>query len=356
MSKYWSDIVTKLSPYIPGEQPSEFKYIKLNTNENPYPPSPEVITAINSSKNKPLNLYPDPNSTALKTAIAKHYQLPITSIFVGNGSDEVLAHAFNAFFSGNKPILFPDISYSFYPVYCRLYGIEYEKIPLESDFTLNLKLYYKTNGGVIFPNPNAPTGGAVSQHEINKLLTFNQDSVVIVDEAYIDFGGESAIKLVKQHPNLLIIQTFSKSRSMAGLRLGYAIGNPDLIEAMNRVKNSFNSYPVNTISETAAIAALNDHKYFKEITHTIIKTRAWTCDQLQQLSFNIIPSQANFLFVTHPHISANVLYLKLKNKGILVRHFNDKRVANYLRISIGTHEHMQVLISILKEILIKNSK
>ncbi len=351
MSKYWSGIVSKLSPYKPGEQPRDRTYIKLNTNENPYPPSPSVSDALKSDKNKPLNLYPDPSSDALKRVLAKYYQLATDSVFIGNGSDEVLAHAFNAFFSDKAPLLFPDISYSFYPVYCQLYGIKYETIALENDFTIKLDRYQRHNGGVIFPNPNAPTGSLVALNDIEQLLKNSSDSVVIVDEAYIDFGGVSAIPLIKRYPNLLVIQTLSKSRSLAGLRLGYALGDPQLIEGLERVKNSFNSYPVNTISEAAAIAAFEDQAYFEKTTGAVISTRNWTCEQLQKLDFKIIPSQANFLFVTHPQHRAEALYQTLRKQGILVRHFNSERTANYLRISIGTGTQMQTLISKLRQIL-----
>lgn len=351
MSKYWSDIVSKLSPYQPGEQPKDRGYIKLNTNENPYPPSPLALERLNSDQNKPLNLYPDPDSTTLKNALARYYQLTTASIFVGNGSDEVLAHAFNTFFTGKAPLLFPTISYSFYPVYCQLYGIQYETIALEKDLSIDLGRYQRHNGGIIFPNPNAPTGSLVPLNDIQTLLENNSNSVVIVDEAYIDFGGVSAIPLIGQYPNLLVIQTLSKSRSLAGLRLGYALGDPQLIEGLNRVKNSFNSYPVNTISEAAAIAAFEDQAYFEKTTRAIISTREWVCEQLQKLAFKIIPSQANFVFVTHPQFAAQALYRTLKNQGILVRHFNSENIKNYLRISIGTDIQMQTLVCVLRQIL-----
>lgn len=351
MSKYWSEIVKRLDPYIPGEQPQDKKYIKLNTNENPYPPSPLVLEAIERGTNESLRLYPDPNSQALLDKLSNEYQVNSNQVFVGNGSDEVLALSFQAFFNPDKPILFPDITYSFYPVYCSLFKIDYELIPLDGNLSIPTQEFMKRNGGIIFPNPNAPTGEYVNLRDIRGILEHNKDSVVIIDEAYIDFGGQSATKLVNEYPNLLVIQTFSKSRSLAGLRIGFAIGNEDLIEALNRVKNSFNSYPIDRLAMNAAVAALDDKVYFEETTTKVIQTRKNVQSLLQQLGFTIIPSQANFLFISHSDYDAENIYKQLKNQGILVRFFNKPRINNFLRVSIGTTEEMEEFISAVEKIV-----
>jgi len=351
MNRYWSKQVAALSPYTPGEQPRDQHYIKLNTNENPYPPSLAVATAIAGYEPDQLRRYPDPQSTDLIEALAGYHDLDRSQVFVGNGSDEVLAHAFQAFFRQQDPILFPDISYSFYPAYCGLYQIEYRQPALDKEFCINLQDYATTNGGIIIPNPNAPTGIALSAGEIRQLLADNAESVVIIDEAYVDFGAESVIGLVSEFPNLLVVQTFSKSRSLAGLRLGYALGQEHLIEALQRIKNSFNSYPVNQLTNAIALASLADEQYFQQCREKVMATRKRLAGDLQNLGFEVFPSTSNFLFVRHQSEAAENLYRKLKSSGILVRYFNATRLDNCLRISVGTDEECDALVSALGEIL-----
>ncbi|MCP4995775.1 MAG: histidinol-phosphate transaminase [Gammaproteobacteria bacterium] len=350
MSKYWSPLVSRLAPYVPGEQPQDQQYIKLNTNENPYGPSPMALQAIADASGDALRRYPDPESVALKQALADYHGQGVENLFVGNGSDEVLALAFMAFFMGDKPLLYPDISYSFYPVYAELYGIEVGTIPLAEDFSITVDDYFIDNGGIIFPNPNAPTGMLLALGEIERLLQQNTESVVIVDEAYIDFGGQSAIELVSQYDNLLVIRTYSKSRSLAGIRLGYAVGSAVLIDGLLRVKNSFNSYPIDRLTQAVGIASLQDEAYFQQHCEQIIETREWTEQQLRGLGFDVLPSAANFVFAQHNEYAGEVLYQGLKDKGVLVRHFMKPRIGERLRITIGTPEEMAVLISTLKEI------
>jgi histidinol-phosphate aminotransferase len=350
MSKYWTELVHQLDPYVPGEQPQDAQFIKLNTNENPYSPSPEVAKTIQAYTHDSLRLYPDPESIQLRQTLANYHNIDIDQVFVGNGSDEVLAHSFQTFFKHHHPILFPDISYSFYPVYCALYQIDYLKVALDSAFCVNPADYQQINGGIIIPNPNAPTGIAISLDSIRKLLN-NSDSIVIIDEAYVDFGADSAIELIADHPNLLVIRTFSKSRSLAGLRLGYALGQPALIEGLNRVKNSFNSYPIGSLDSAVAIASLNDESYFQQCRHRIIDTRTRLNDALVQLGFEVLPSSSNFVFARHESRPASYLYLELKNLGILVRHFKSARIENYLRISIGSDEEFTALIDAIKKLL-----
>lgn len=350
-SKYWSDFVQGLEPYVPGEQPKVSGLIKLNTNENPYPPSPKVSAVLTADTVSDLRLYPDPNSTALKTAIATSAGVSQQNVFVGNGSDEVLALAFMAFFQQSEPLLFPDISYSFYPVYCNLYGIDSVQLPLAENFTINFDDYDQPNGGIIFPNPNAPTGIGVGLAAIESLLENNTDSIVIVDEAYIDFGGESAAALIGRYPNLLVVQTLSKSRSLAGLRVGFAMGDAGLIEGLDRVKNSFNSYPVDRIAELAAIAAIEDVEYFEQTCQQIVATREWTTQQLEHLAFEVLPSQANFVFARPTTIEAAKLFASLRENKLLVRYFDKPRINQYLRITIGTKEQMQTLIDVIGDIL-----
>lgn len=350
MSQYWSDIVSKLDPYIPGEQPQDLKYVKLNTNENPYPPSPRVIDSIDSYNKGNLKLYPDPESSTLREALALRFQVGKDNVFIGNGSDEVLAHSFQAFFKRDLPLLFPDISYSFYPVYCALYEIDFKPIPLKEDFTIDINDYRIDNGGIIFPNPNAPTSLLMPLQQI-ELLCQNSTSVVIVDEAYIDFGGKTAVALTKRYDNLLVIQTFSKSRSLAGLRLGFAIGHGDLIEGLNRIKNSFNSYPVDCLAQTAAVASIADEAYFKQHCHIIIKTRDKLERKLDGLGFQVLPSTANFVFARHKSRAARNLYLALKTKKVLVRYFNKDHIDNFLRITVGTDDEIDILLEKLDEIL-----
>lgn len=352
MSKLWSDIVHKLTPYVPGEQPKLNNLVKLNTNENPYGPSPKVLEALKLEAADTLRLYPDPNSEALKAAIAEVHQLNVNQVFVGNGSDEVLAHTFQALLKHDKPLLFPDISYSFYPVYCSLYEIEYKTIPLAGDFTINLDDYDQPNGGIIFPNPNAPTGIPLALADIGKLLQKNTQSVIVVDEAYVDFGTESAVSLINRYPNLLVTHTLSKARSLAGLRVGYALGSADLIEALMRVKDSFNSYPIDRFASAGAIAALQDFDYFEKTCQKVIQTRESLVKELIDLGFDVLPSGANFIFAKHPLQDGAELAVKLREKSIIVRHFKSpSRIAAYLRITIGTDEQSKALISALKEVL-----
>ncbi len=351
MSKFWSPIVHQLTPYIPGEQPKTSNLVKLNTNENPYGPSPGVITAIEIEAGNSLRLYPDPQSQRLTDAIARYYQLKPEQVFVGNGSDEVLAHTFQALFQHGKPLLFPDITYSFYPVYCKLYGITAETIPLDEHFKVDVSDYNRANGGIIFPNPNAPTGHGIGLDAIETLLKTNRDSVVVIDEAYIDFGGTSAVVLIDQYPNLLVIQTLSKSRSLAGLRVGFAMGNTELIAGLVRVKDSFNSYPLDNIAISGGCAAIEDKAHFEYTRRRIITSRGQLVTQLEALGFNAIPSQANFLFVTHPRHDAAGLAAQLRLRNIIVRYFNKPRIDQYLRITIGTEDECAILTAALKEIV-----
>jgi histidinol-phosphate aminotransferase len=357
-SEYWSELTKSLNPYVPGEQPKERQYIKLNTNENPYPPSPAVLAAIKNAADEKLRLYPDPESSSLIRTIAKTYNVNENQVFVGNGSDEILAFAFAAFFnSANnenaEPILFPDITYSFYPVYSRLWNIPFKTIPLTKDFSVNVDDYKKTCGGVIFPNPNAPTGKVLAINEMLSLAEYLKSikKVFIVDEAYVDFGGKSIVPYIDRFENMLSIQTFSKSRSLAGMRLGFAIGNESLIEGLKRVKDSFNSYPVDRLAQVAAEAAIIDEKYFDEMRKKIIETRNRIVHEIKQFGFEIIPSAANFIFIRHQKITGEKLFQALREKGILVRHFNKERIENYLRISIGTDEEMKVFVKTCQEII-----
>lgn len=351
MSRFWSPIVHALDPYVPGEQPKGTNLVKMNTNENPYGPSPKVLAAIESYDGDRLRLYPDPDAGDLKQAIANYYGVTQQQVFVGNGSDEVLAHIFHGLFQQSAPILFPDITYSFYPVYCGLYRIEYDLIALDDDLAINIADYFKANGGIIFPNPNAPTGRLLLLDEIEKLLKVNTDSVVVVDEAYVDFGGESAISLVDRYPNLLVTQTLSKSRSLAGLRIGFAVGHVDLIEALIRVKDSFNSYPLDSLAIAAGTAAFEDTAYFDMTCERVIQNRDNVITELIGLGFDVIPSAANFVFVRHQQEDALVLLAGLRAQGVIVRHFKQARIANYLRITIGSEQDNQQLLSVLNGLL-----
>ena len=344
MSKFWSKRTHELDPYTPGEQPQNQQYIKLNTNENPYPPSPKAIDAMRAAANGDMRLYPDPMAKSLKQAIADFYDLDLSQVFVGNSSDEVLAHTFVALLKKDKPLFFPDISYGFYPAYCSLFNIQTKRIPLADDFTIRAQDYAAENGGIIFPNPNAPSGIALSLADIEKILTANQDVVVVIDEAYIDFGGETAVPLINKYPNLLITQTFSKSRSLAGLRVGFAMGQADLINGLERVKNSFNSYPLDRAAIAGATASIKDKSYFEETCQKIINTRDEVSRKLEQMDFTVLPSQANFVFAKPNKADAEKLYLDLKKAGVLVRYFNSPRIAGYLRITIGTDEDMDVFL------------
>lgn len=352
MSKYWSDIVHQLTPYVPGEQPIVTNLIKLNTNENPYGPSPKVVDALKAEAADTLRLYPDPDSGRLKAAIADYHDLEPNQVFVGNGSDEVLAHIFQALFKHDLPLLHPDITYSFYPVYCGLYGIEAEKVPLAETFEIKVDDYMRPNGGIIFPNPNAPTGIPLALSEIERLLKANQNSVVVVDEAYVDYGTESVVGLVNQYPNLLVTHTFSKSRSLAGLRIGYAVGHPDLVEALIRVKDSFNSYPVDRFAEAGAIAALADQAYFEEMRNQVIATRTSLEKSMKALGFESLVSGANFVFAKHATIDGADIAEQLRANNIIVRHFKKPaRIQQYIRITIGTNDEMQRLTDVLSQIV-----
>ena len=351
MSRFWTDKIASLDPYVPGEQPQDKKYIKLNTNESPYAPSSKALAAMAAEVSERLRLYPDPNGSALKNALAKSYQLEANQVFVGNGSDEVLALAFMGYFAGGKPLAFADVTYSFYKVYAGLYGIEPKLIPLNENFDIVPADYQNLDvSGVVVTNPNAPTGKALSLADIEFILKANPDVVVLVDEAYVDFGAQSASILINQYPNLLVVQTLSKSRALAGIRVGYALGHPELIEGLERLKNSFNSYPVDRIALAGATAAVEDEAYLKEICDKTIATREQTVKDLEALGFNVLPSATNFVFVTHPDKNAEQIYLALKDQGILVRFFgsNKPRIGNYLRITIGTDEEMAALTAALK--------
>jgi len=353
MSSYWSDFVKDLEPYSPGEQPQISNITKLNTNENPYGPSPAVIDAITATADDRLRLYPPPESENLKQKIAENFNLSASQIFVGNGSDEVLAHVFNGLLNhGQKgPLQFPDISYSFYPVFCQLYAIDYKKIPLEKDFSINLENYQQPNGGIIFPNPNAPTGMLLGLELIEQLLEKNTDSVVVVDEAYIDFGGQSAASLIDQYENLLVVQTMSKSRSLAGMRVGYALGSQQLIEGLNRIKNSFNSYPLGHLQVAAAIAAFDDKAHFEVSRQKVILERERITTQLEAMNFEVLPSTANFVLARHNLKKAEDLAEFLREQGIIVRHFANPRIDQYLRVTIGTEDQNNLLIDSLHKIL-----
>ena len=356
MSPYWSRLVHDLTPYVPGEQPKLTNLVKLNTNENPYPPSPAAIAAMQQeigSDGASLRLYPDPNADVLKQAVAEHFGgLPLTPahIFVGNGSDEVLAHAFMALLKHEAPILMPDISYSFYPVYCGLYGIEHVSVPLDESFGIRVDDYLRDNGGIVLANPNAPTGRVLPLNEIERLVTANSKSVVMIDEAYVDFGGETAVGLVHRFPNLLVVRTLSKSHALAGLRIGYAVGDPALIEALERVKNSFNSYPLDRLAIVGATAAMKDTAYLAQTRQAIMQSRSSLTAELEQLGFDVLPSVANFILARHPQHDAATLAAQLRQRGVLVRHFRLVRIDQHLRITIGTDAQCAALVAALKDI------
>ena len=353
MSRYWSQLVHGLTPYVPGEQPKLTRLIKLNTNENPYGPSPKVLAAIRREAADSLRLYPDPTAEGLRTTIAAYYGQGLTraNVFVGNGSDEVLAHVFLALLKHDRPLRFPDISYSFYPVYCGLYGIDYETVPLDADYAIRIDDYAVPNGGIIFPNPNAPTGRALPLADIDRLAEASADSVLVIDEAYVDFGTESAVLLVNRHPNLLVVQTLSKSRSLAGLRVGFAIGQPELIEALTRVKDSFNSYPLDRLAQAGAIAAFEDREWFERTRQAVMRSRESLVASLRQLGLQVLPSAANFVFARHPRRDATELARELRQRSIIVRHFRQARIDQFLRITVGTDEDCAALVTALKEVL-----
>lgn len=351
MSKFWSPIVHGITPYAPGEQPRLDNLIKLNTNENPYPPSPRVLDALRTEIADSLRLYPDPNAERIKTTLASLYMLSPQHIFAGNGSDEVLAFIFQALLKHDHPVLFPDVTYSFYPVYCQLYEILCKTIPVTANMDIDLNDYHHPNGGIIFPNPNAPTGLPVSRMDIEKLLARNTESVIVIDEAYVDFGAESSIPLIEKYPHLVVVQTLSKARSLAGLRVGFAIGHPELMEALERVKNSFNSYPLSRFAITGAVAALEDQSYFEKTRQQIMRTRDTLIARMEEMGFLIPPSKANFIFARHPNYNACDLAQQLRARSIIVRHFPFPKINQYLRITIGTNEQCKTLLTALAEIL-----
>lgn len=351
MSRYWSETVKNIDPYVPGEQPRDRKYIKLNTNENPYPPSPKVIQAIKAAANSSLRLYPDPTCNDLREAVAQYYNVEKQQVYIGNGSDELLAFSFIAFFNPGTPILFPDITYSFYEVYCGLFNIDYRLVALDEKFDIPVEKFQAKNGGIVISNPNAPTGKYLPVNVIEKIVSSNGDNVVIIDEAYIDFGGESSVELVKEYPNILIMKTLSKSHSLAGLRLGFSIGNQDLIEGLDRVKNSINSYTVDRIALAGAIEAMKDEKYFIQTRQKIIDTRNRVSMELRDMGFNVLDSMANFIFISHSVCPADKLFEELKARGILVRYFRKPRIDNFLRVSIGTDEEMDSFLKAVSDIV-----
>ncbi len=351
MSRFWSDIVKQLTPYVPGEQPRLSRLVKLNTNEHPYPPSPKVIEAIAAVSGDELRRYPDPESTALREAFARRNGLQAEQVFIGNGSDEVLAHAFQALLRHKLPLLFPDVTYSFYPVWCELYGVPWRAVPLAPDYTVDPAGYRGGNGGIIIPNPNAPTGILMSLDTIRLLLGQNPDSVVLIDEAYIDFGGESAVSLIPEYDNLLVVQTLSKSRSLAGLRVGVAMGHAGLIDGLQRVKNSFNSYPLDVVAQHAAVAALADEAWFEAARQRVIASRERLRTAMIGMGFEVLPSAANFVLARHPARAARELFAGLRAQGIIVRYFDLPRIDEYLRISIGTQEQCDELLAGLVQLL-----
>lgn len=350
----WRDNLRTIEPYVPGEQPNLPDMVKLNTNENPYPPSPKVVETLKSFDCDSLRLYPDPNSQVLVDALAKRYGLQSDQVFLGVGSDDVLAIAFMTFFNSDKPILFPDITYSFYDVWAELFRIPYERPALNDRFDLIPEDYYKENGGVVIANPNAPTGVLQSMDFLRDVIEHNRDVVVIIDEAYADFSGSSALELTKEYDNVLIVQTYSKSRSLAGMRIGYAMGNPELIRAMNDVRYSYNSYPMTRLSVALGKAALEDETYFRETVAKVVETREWTKKELKRLGFSFRDSQTNFIFAAHESVPAQTIFDALREKHIFVRHFGQKRIENYLRISIGTQAEMERFIRETEQILAQN--
>ncbi|WP_316231863.1 histidinol-phosphate transaminase [Bradyrhizobium sp. SZCCHNR1051] len=354
MSRFWSELVHGLSPYVPGEQPQIPGLVKLNTNESPFGPSPKAIEAIRAAAADTLRLYPDPQATRLREVLAAYHKVSPEQVFVGNGSDEVLAHTFAALLKQAAPLLFPDVTYSFYPVYCRLLGIDYATVPLDAEMRVRIDDYVDRPGPVIVANPNAPTGIALSRAEIARLAAAHSDVAVVIDEAYVDFGAETAIPLISEHPNLLVVQTMSKSRALAGLRVGYAIGAAGLIEGLTRVKDSFNSYPLGRPAQAGAIASIEDDAYFQQARSVIVKNRADLTAALARLGFEVLPSSANFVFVRHPDHSGQALATALRQRAVLVRHFTAPRIADYLRITIGSETELARLTDALREVLAQN--
>lgn len=351
MDKPFLAKLRRIDPYVPGEQPQSADIIKLNANENPYPPAPGVQQALRSFDASRLTLYPDANGKALKTALANRFGLNPSQVFLGNGSDDVLALAFQSFFCSDEPILYPDITYSFYPVWCDLFRIPYETVPLDENFCVRVRDYDRPNGGIVLPNPNAPTGRGVSLDFLEDLLQHNADCVVIIDEAYVDFGAQSAVPLIEKYENLLVVQTMSKSRSLAGLRIGYALGSETLIATLEAVKNSYNSYTMDAVALAAGEAAVADEAYFQETCRKVIATRERAAEELRKLGFTVSPSLTNFLFVTHPKKEAPGIFEYLRQKNIFIRYFKLPRIDNYLRITIGTDAQMDRMIEELRAFL-----
>ena len=346
----WENNIRKVVPYTPGEQPKNTCVIKLNTNENPYPPAPGVKEVLSNFNTDDLRLYPDPRVDKLVNAIADFYKIDSSKVFVGVGSDDVLAMIFMTFFNSKKPVLFPDITYSFYDVWADMLRIPYEQLPLSDDFSIVPSDYYKANGGVVFPNPNAPTSLGVGEKFIRELLENNQDSIVIIDEAYVDFGRYSCVELVKEYDNLVVTQTFSKSRSLAGMRVGMAFASAELISYMQAVKDSYNSYPLDQIAIETAVVSLSDEDYFKATVEKVKATRDRTAEKMREMGFNVLDSETNFLFAQHEKLSAKEIFTYLRENGIFVRYFNKPRIDNFLRITIGTDEEMELMIEKLSEI------
>ena len=351
MSRYWSELARGLSPYVPGEQPQIPGLVKLNTNESPFGPSPMALEAVRAAADDTLRLYPDPRSTRLREVLADYHGVAPEQVFVGNGSDEVLAHAFAGLLKQPRPVLFPDVTYSFYPVYCRLLGVEYETVPLDAEMRVRTADYRHRGGAIVIANPNAPTGIALSRAEIAQLAAARADAPVVIDEAYVDFGAETAIPLIRDHPNLLVVQTMSKSRALAGLRVGYAIGDVGLIEALTRVKDSFNSYPLGRPAQAGAIAAIEDETYFQQTRATIIANRERLTESLVRLGFEVLPSSANFVFARHPGHAGQAVAAALRERAVLVRHFSGPRVADFIRITIGSQPELDRLTDALAAIL-----
>ena len=355
MSLFWTELARNLSPYVPGEQPQLPGLVKLNTNESPFGPSPKVIEAIRAVASDTLRLYPDPQSTRLREALAGYHKVAPEQVFVGNGSDEVLAHAFAALLKQADAVRFPDVTYSFYPVFCRLLGNDHDTVPLDDEMRVRVDDYVGRAGPVIIANPNAPTGTALPRAEIARLAGARAEAAVVIDEAYVDFGGDSAIPLVADYPNLLLVQTMSKSRALAGLRVGYAIGHPGLVEALTRVKDSFNSYPLGRPAQAGAIASLEDEAYFQQTRTAVMRNRAELTTALIRLGFDVLPSSANFVFTRHSSRSGRTLAAELRERAVLVRHFAAPRIADFLRITIGSEADLGRLIEALSDILSKTA-
>lgn len=353
MEKLWTENLRKIEPYVPGEQSEDKDIIKLNANENPYPPSPMAEQAIKEFNADSLRLYPNANATELKQALADYYNVKTNNIFLGNGSDDVIAVAFQALFNSDLPIVYPDLTYSFYPVWCSLFNIPYKTYPVDDDFRINVEDYKEKNGGVIIPNPNAPTSIGESTDFVEKLLEYNQDSVVIIDEAYVDFGGESSVELTKKYKNLLVTGTFSKSRSLAGLRIGFAVGSEKLISVLEAVKNSYNSYTIDSLSIKAGKASILDDEYFKETCRKVIDTREYVTAQMREMGFKVLDSSTNFIFATKDGCSMKDMFEYLKTKKVYIRYFSIPRIENYVRITIGTDEEMAIFLRELKGYLQK---